>query len=259
MSTAIFGSYTQEGFVVAADGRAVNSDDPSKVKNWEQKIFDISGNGNHIACSFSGNIELTPEQSEDVVFDFRKAIVEASKDRSDPGSMDLHGYALRLSRTVNELLDETRASGNMAKFDTPPVHTTPEGSMIALAFLEGYYNGTPQRVDVKFWHKDQKLLEPQIVKQPVALSLRLIVGPPEICRLLFFTYDPRFAAYRRNKSGIPTLAEQVEICKKFILACTDPEAIKIDAGCSGIGGHIHVATITASDGFSWAVPPKRNP
>jgi hypothetical protein len=41
----------------------------------------------------------------------------------------------------------------------------------------------------------------------------------------------------------------------YIEACCSPVALKYDPGCEGLGGHIHVATISPQNGFRWVVEP----
>jgi hypothetical protein len=37
----------------------------------------------------------------------------------------------------------------------------------------------------------------------------------------------------------------------YIQASADPEAAKVDEYANAIGGHIHMATITPTEGFQW--------
>jgi len=68
-------------------------------------------------------------------------------------------------------------------------------------------------------------------------------------------YDERFAKYRRDWDG--TLQGAVEISKDYISAFSGPEALEIDPeSSSGVGGHVHIATITPEGGFHWVIRPK---
>ena len=77
--------------------------------------------------------------------------------------------------------------------------------------------------------------------------------------LIFDTDDPRFVNYRVPQINIPdavTVAEVVEVARKYILACSDPAALSIDQEyCSQIGGHVHMAKITRVEGFQWVEAP----
>ena len=116
--------------------------------------------------------------------------------------------------------------------------------------LEGYYQGIPSRVNVRFFHENQKLAEPEIVVS--SLDGPEVFGSAIVSELLFDANNERFARFRK-KWNTASLAGAVEICKTYILACSCPEALEVDKDfCAGIGGHIHVATITRASGFKWA-------
>src|ERR1017187_1690816 len=70
MSTAISRVYTKDGFVVAADGRAQNSEDGSIISDSTQKIFLINQPNISLAYSLAGTVGITPEKSDNVIFDF---------------------------------------------------------------------------------------------------------------------------------------------------------------------------------------------
>jgi hypothetical protein len=94
-------------------------------------------------------------------------------------------------------------------------------------------------------------------------------GSPAVLSLLFDSDDPRFSEYRTDackrvaaREMHPemrvTLSDAIEAGRKSIEACSrsSPMALEIDKEfCEGIGGHIHVATITPEGGFDWAVLP----
>lgn len=56
---------------------------------------------------------------------------------------------------------------------------------------------------------------------------------------------PEFKQFAASLSNARLCAET------YIRACSEPDASKIDAACKCICGHIHMAQITPSDGFSW--------
>lgn len=71
--------------------------------------------------------------------------------------------------------------------------------------------------------------------------------------------DPRFSRYRSNlprKLAETTLSEAIEITTQTIMAQSDPHALEIDPDvCSLIGGRIHIARLTKTEGFHWVIPP----
>ncbi len=52
------------------------------------------------------------------------------------------------------------------------------------------------------------------------------------------------------------MSEAQEAAVKYILACSDPFAAEVDPYVEGIGGHLHMATISEKEGFHWVMPPK---
>jgi hypothetical protein len=252
MATAIIRSYIPEGFVIAADGRKRYAGDPSQLVDTTQKIFDL---GPGVAASFTGEVELTPEGSPEVVFDFRAEILSASADLKNRIFPDLRAFGLRLAAIVSKKLSGAVASGKVANFPERPSDLIPNGSHIASVLLDGFYSRNPQRVKIAFWHIEQELQKPKISDEDVFPGHRLAVGSSLVYQALFFSEDPRLAAYRKRIRETPSLKDLVELCRNYVLACSDPVAIEIDPKCSDIGGHVHVATITREEGFRWAIPP----
>jgi hypothetical protein len=103
---------------------------------------------------------------------------------------------------------------------------------------------------MRFWHEDQELRDFDITPKETTSGLQLLHGSAEIGRLLYATADARFAQYRQSCAEL-TLATAANMAVNYIRACGDPVSQKIDAGvCLGIGGQIHIATVTPN-GFSW--------
>src|SRR5438876_11478296 len=80
MSTAIVRTYTDEGFVIAADGRAIKTEDLSLLSDQAQKIFQIPGQGGLLAYAIAGTAQITVEDSNEVVFDLAAEISKASQE-----------------------------------------------------------------------------------------------------------------------------------------------------------------------------------
>ena len=119
---------------------------------------------------------------------------------------------------------------------------------------------------VEFYHIKQesayKVALKHLLWHPAWLS-----GSPEVTQGLFDLDDPRFREFRtdackrvaardRHPEIRVSLADAVEAGRNYIEACSSPIARELDnESCRGIGGHIHIATITR-DGFSWIAAPK---
>jgi hypothetical protein len=158
---------------------------------------------------------------------------------------------------MNTLLGELKSAGKIKELlsGVPPDKTL-NASGIAIVFLDAFYNGGPEQAIIVFRHRDQKLIDPYIsVLQGELGPPRWTVGDREVERLLFGTTDPRFAAYRKPlRSTPPSLSNVGEFLKNYILACSDPEALKINPQLARVGGRIHIAHVTP-EGFRWQIPP----
>ena len=253
MPTAIVLSYTPEGLVIGADGRKMDSSDPSKGTDSAQKIFDIGNGTNHIACALGGVAEYTDEQTgEKILFDFNKEMISASRELIGKRCKNLCGYATRLSKIVSKRLNDAMEHEKISDLKGSPSLFMSGGTDIAMVFVMGFYNGSPQVAAVRLWHKNQILQDPEVGQMLIGVGARPLVGAQEIFRLVVETDDPRFAPYRRYRSGIPSITQQAEICASYIRACSDPEAVRIEPEvCAGIGGHVHIAAITLTAGFQW--------
>ena len=251
MSTAIARFYTPEGFVIAADGRKRDAETHSIVNDNTQKIFGLSGM--QIGYALMGIIELSPEGSKEISFDFCNEIAKSAQDLTGRKSKNLFGYATRLSKPINRRLADARRSGMISPYPVQPSKIAERGHTIVRLYLDGYYQGIPSRVNVRFFHENQKLSEPEIMFHSLNLNGLLTLGPAIVLGL-FNNNDERFARYHRyRKNWDGTLSGAVEECKNYILAFSSPEALEADQeGSSGVGGHTHVATITLASGFKWA-------
>jgi hypothetical protein len=126
------------------------------------------------------------------------------------------------------------------------------------------WNGLPLFAQhaIRFPHIKQTLLEPELKLMPLEKGYRppVVYGSQIVARRIFETDDPTFAKYRvprANDAENVTLGEVAEAAKKYILACADPEVMKLDAEvCAAIGGHIHMAKVTPQSGFDWVIPRK---
>jgi ribosomal protein S17E len=105
MPTAILLLYTPGRLVMGADGRKMDRSNPSKGTDSAQKIFGIGNGTNHIAFALAGVAEYTDEQGE-ILFDFNKEIIAASRELIGKRCKNLYGYATRLSKIVSKRLND---------------------------------------------------------------------------------------------------------------------------------------------------------
>ncbi len=255
MATAIISTYTPDGFVIGADGRTCRDTDLSVVSDTTQKIFRVEDRAGILACSMAGTIGLTPEASDEVVLDLYKEAVKITDSLAKRQSKNLYGYAVRLSKSLNDALAAVKSSGALPKYPIDENQQEGEaGQTIARVLLDGYYHGKPARARIRLSHTDQKLDDAQIYRYdcPVPVMSTATHGSLIIAKLLFDkeAVDERFAAYR---VADPTNMDSVVLrSKNFILAHSDPAALLIgEKMVRCVGGHIHIATVTPEDGFRW--------
>jgi hypothetical protein len=253
MSTAIVRIYTEEGFVIAADGRQVR-EDGLPFNDGAQKIFPLCDERGSLAYAICGTTLMTSDDdTNEPVWDLAAEMAHAIKSLSGRKSKNLFGYATRLSRPINRHLKEAKQNGNIAKYPTETDMIDHDGSMIAEALIDGYYNGVPSRVSIKLYHRSQQLAEPEVFRDSIPTGSYVIHGSKLISESFRNPADRRFADYGQlawTNSPV-TLSEAIKVSEGYIRACSSPEAIQMDAKCAGIGGHIHIATITPKDGFRW--------
>lgn len=255
MSTAICRIFTSEGFIVAADGRKFVTGPHSEIKNDTQKIFCLETPGGKLAYSLGGTVGLGPDDSDEIVFPFRRETEKAAREiKGQPAN--LHEYAQRLSASMHR---ELLAVQGRIDFDGGETEPTLPGSTIAWIFLDGYFNGQPSRASLRFFREDQVLPTPEVYRESDNVGDPLGYGSEKIFREVFKTDNPQFAQYRKPKllSDQVTLEYAREMAEGYIRAFADPEAQRLDLSrCLGVGGHIHIAKVTALHGFEWVVPPK---
>jgi hypothetical protein len=254
MSTAIFRTYTSEGFVIAADGLRRRGSDGPIVRKYVQKIFPVEDAHRALAYGLAGLVYMG--DNETPVFDFAIETARAASVLTPRAPADLTRYAELLSGLVNDSLREARISERLPEYPTcPEVEPTNEpGSKIAELFLVGYYEGRASWTDVRFWHKNQELRTPQIYSERLRRGQLKICGSHIVSDLLYKTNDSRLAAFRGRASARQedlTLPEAVRVAENYIRACDSDVGREVDPNCASIGGHIHMATITLTDGFQW--------
>lgn len=242
--TAIVRLYIPEGFVIAADGLRVHSENPALNLSDAQKIVRIDGSGRRLACACTGVAQISPDDSEGIVFDFLTQANTVAKQLHYRRYKNLRQYTLALAHEINGRLSDVKSSGKIAKYPSCTRLPMDTADLIAALYIDGFYDGVPSRNEVHFRHNDQELLEPAVVDQPIENGNAIIQGP----------HTPGFTVLQRSTIG--TIEEAVESARAYIRSCSDPESIAIDPeACAMIGGHVHIATITRQTDFHWAVPP----
>ncbi len=253
MPSAVALTYTRDGFVIAADGRARTNGEI--LSETTQKIFPIDGLGLCYALCGRAAFDTKNKENEiDLLKDAPYAITAISaNDHSD-----LSGYAGSFSMYLYSLLKKAQESGQLETLPTKETDRHGDTHDIFHLFVAGYFREQPAWCFTTFSHKNQLLLEPT-THDYIPQKGPVVYGPTEVLRLIFKTTDARVAAYRVKgfqESRQPSLSDGIEAMKNYVRACCDPEIRTLDPMCAGVGGRIHVATITPNEGFSWVCPPK---
>jgi len=262
MPTAISRVYTNEGFVVAADGRAQNSE-TGESNDSTQKIFLINKPGIALAYSLAGTVVIGPKNSNEIIFNFYRELsrtIESGQfERSRPKTLhelvrlyanDLHG---RLCAAMKERPDTCFLEEKYQRRETD----RGGGFRIVQIFFDGYHRGVPSRAHVDFWHVNQKLRKPDPFPDDLDVNVGRVVGyGSEKVSSRLSNNSFKFRKYRLPRQNwtdrAVTLAEGIQHARDFIEAHKSEEARQIDEEmCSAVGGHIHIATVTRSDGAAW--------
>jgi hypothetical protein len=252
MPTALARIYTPDGFVIAADGRACGDTFTNITTDDMRKIFGLESGGRKLAYSVTGTETLASDISKGAAFSFLKEFRCAADGINPALSRNLHGHCVRIGRNIHKALLCAKTSGKIGKYPSQCRKQEEEpGATIVRIFVDGYFNGQPSRVQMRFWHQDQALKEPDVVPQEMLPGLLLTQGSAAIGHLLFGTDDERFARYRCTQTKIDGIVAAASLAASYIQACSDPVAREIDNICLGIGGTMHIAAVTPTDGFQW--------
>jgi hypothetical protein len=250
MSTAIFRSFTSEGFVMAADGLRLTPGDPASRKEHVQKIFCISDATRTLAFALAGCVYTSTDNG--YVFDFAAEVGRAAKMLAAENLPTLNRYTETVSEIVSAILRDAVSTKLLVEYpdDCAEGSAGELGRTIAYLFLLGYYTGRPEWTSARFWHENQVLQPPTVFAEPARHGLARASGSDRIFNLLRDRTDPRFFAYLTDTSNY-NLAEAVKFGENYIRACSDPLAVEIDPRCATIGGRIHIATVKPESGFQW--------
>jgi hypothetical protein len=270
MPTAIAYIFSDEGFVIAADGLNIvrRKDGPDVMSRCTQKIFELSGIDRHVAVSFIGMVTLFNEAGE-MAFNFISACIEAAKTIEHVPVRDPNELAAQICPLVQQRLVAIRDGGELDRYPSPELPRLGErGHTIVRIFLDGYFNGQPFRTGMRFYHDEQELLWAPFSHDVSPQRKNVLFGADLIGRFLFDTEDPRLekhrtdacrlvaARFKQSDIFVP-LKDAIEAARNFIAACSDPVAKEIERwDYQRIGGEPHVVTITPQRGFDWALRPK---
>ena len=256
--TAIIRTLTLEGTVLAADGRNTGAVDGTVISDSVQKIFPVATANGTAAYCLCGTVNVISDDRLRVVVDIADEIRKSAESLTNRRTGSLVGYATRLFRPVCTALRDAYEGGEFSQFASQPTSPFERGDTILRVYFHEYRDGLPSSVAVRLYQENGKLAEPEIVTEPLLPIHRTDLPVPRIGGIVLGgREEPTLAAYRQPNIEMTTctLNLAIERSRALIDAHTDPEAIAIDPLCRTVGGHIHIATITPSEGFKWVVSP----
>jgi hypothetical protein len=251
MSTAVARIYTDEGFVIAADGLMLASSDIKKVlDDKSRKIFSYP-DAPHLAFSFVGSVQLGE------FFDFTANCGRIVEKLPLDGSANLGEYGTKIAYVLHHILASLR-SNDQVRFteNTNEAELGNDTFTVAWVLIDGYFRGLASQVELRFSHRKGRLVDPAVFPIQITDEFR-VYGSEKVNKL--FDHDPRFQKYRNFHQKLhdnEVLSIAANRAEGIIEAHGGPEGLAVDEHtCSRIGGQTQIATITPRDGFAWIIRP----
>ncbi len=258
--TAIVRTLTREGFVLAADGRNSEAIGGAVISDSVQKLFPIKTLIGSFAYSIAGTINVITDDGTEVAVNLIDEVRKSAESLATQKTKNLVGYAVRLCRPVCRALEDARKLGRFSRYPSyQPSVPSERGNTIMRLCIDGFREGYPSSVAIRLFHENDRLCEPEIMTETNYVGLHRALAPVRLIGSILWEAegDPRLAAYK-GPQILPkdiTLQDAIDRSRSYIQAHSDPEAIAIDDDCRSVGGHIHIATITPSEGFRWIIEP----
>jgi hypothetical protein len=158
------------------------------------------------------------------------------------------GELLRIGSRSSQLRVPTVLKQDSQGFPNGSVHYS--GTTL---YFCGYFNEFPCFSRVDFFHVER---DAQFEINEQSLRGPLVSGSEIVADQMYRDpRDPRFSAFVLERGQSPSLETATQFARGYIEACSSPLGLEVDALiCKGIGGHLHMATITKS-GFTWVIEP----
>lgn len=243
--TAISFCYTRSGFVIAADGRSQNFDSitgtyrPDGDKH--QKIFPLLGAGRILACAITGSAVA----SEDNSFNLSVEIERQQKRLATKYFPNLRGYLGALGFKLKKAYEKATETCLNRKSQ---LDEDESDDVLARLIVMGYVAGHPSSRCVEFIFESKGKVALNMLRNDNQPGIPALFAPKSIGNVI--DCDPRFAEYRLPFGFEMPIEQASAVVRRRIEACASTLAAEIEPLCSGIGGHIHIASITPS-GFDW--------
>jgi hypothetical protein len=256
-ATAIM--FAGSGFAVAADGNQLFGDLPNFIPDVSigetdcaQKIFRAEGRNYVVAYIVRGKV-ATEHRTFDASVEMQREMASLSAQR------------FRSPRELVAVASKGLYRRMREAFDTGRLPCFPG---LEIPFI-GYLRDEPFCLNAYFYPTGSH----QIIPQPLDGWLFAYSGS-EIIGQLMLRSDARIRQSIKLPSECPSLQDAVDATLGYVEACSSPLGLEVDPeNCRGLGGHIHVATVTPriqpswiarcfgrhgapSGGFQWIIPPR---
>lgn len=259
--TALAICYVESGFSIAADGRTTSDsgDTLAITSDLTQKIFPTDGINYSLAYVMTGELS-----SDDYAYDLHRETKNLAERLSlRQYFQSFKDYYHRLAEELKGSLTAHKVAGRLSPYPNPKIKIDrgDRENIVAELSLVGYFFNFPVWARLTFVHKKPNHIGAEVyTPYPLCVGFNGATGstvvPHAVC-----DGDPRLEKYRQalthKWTRSSTLEDATHYVTAYVGACCDPRASEIDHDHSQfIGGHIHVAELTAS-GFRWRIPPKR--
>lgn len=260
MPTAILRFLTVDGFVVIADGLSRDRE-TGKTASSEQKLFLLNEPSRSLIYALTGTGRIHDPTDTYVALDLTKEMEKAVMTLKGKTPENLLTYGKKIAAHLQRALGNAKNAGRIIGYPIMPDPLDTSQSLIATLFFWGYYNDEPARAVVKIRHRDQSF-SPLQGEGTMVDPWPDISGSSISALLLRDNPDPRLASFwipaMAKFSSLPvtietfSLSDARDIGLHYIHACESDVARRIDPDFApGIGGKIHIATVTKKDGARW--------
>jgi hypothetical protein len=238
MATAISRIYVDAGFTVAADGRELHTETGSVSSNSEQKIFGLHHRSGHLACAVTGTGRIGEN------YRLSQELPKLAAGLEGLEALSVGEYAERLGNGLKQSIDKR--------------FSWVKKSVTINLLLDGYIDGEPGRAKVTIVCGSTPVAVMVEESPNLFPGMAIGFGSKLIHSLLFAetlqheTLRPYWTVCRQE---VRTLDQAEAVAHAIVEAqCDERVAVLDHEHCSSIGGHIHIAEITAN-GFKWRTPP----
>lgn len=260
--TSIVRIHTPSGFVIAGDGYATDG----SLNN--QKVFAF--NAPFVKAGFGlsgcGGVKFV-NNDRVLTIDFNEECQNVADKFHDVMTASFDELANRFTQTLAKYIQRKISSGvrrgSITEDDLRAWVASQENNGCSRLQFAGYHRVTPcfATTRLKFGATDpEAVLEKFTIISP-GNTVSVLYGSKQVEKILLIGDDARFSQFRTNgllavlRSEEATLADGIDAAQNYIQACASLPAREIDSFCNSIDGHIHIATITANEGFRWAIEP----